>query len=279
MAAPPGLRSFLSLPALTAARAAVGRVLTRTRLRAWARLHTGHRLRVDLDSSVGRSILLRGTYEAPVEAVLRRHLRPGDTFVDVGANVGYLSVVAAALVGPSGQVHAFEPNERLGRLLRESVRENGLTQLQPNDLGLWSSPGTLYLRVEPSSAHSYVRVSADPDHADLRVPVTTLDEYLEARGRPRVRLVKVDVEGAELHVLRGARSCLERDHPLLVMEILDWGLQRFGDDAAGVFALLGELGYSARDLDGAPVADAAEAAARLASAWIKNLVFEVPGSA
>jgi FkbM family methyltransferase len=207
--------------------------------------------------------------------VLREHLRPGDTFVDVGANVGYLSVVAASLVGSSGHVHAFEPNDRLGALLRDSARANGLGHLHVNETGLWSSSGSLVLRVEPSSAHSYLRVdAADARPTDLRVPVTTLDDYLDLHRRPPVRLVKIDVEGAELHVLRGALRCLERDHPLLVLEVLDWGLARFGDDAEGVFAFLQNLGYGARDLDGAPVSDAREALARLETTWIKNLVFE-----
>lgn len=275
MALSRALRRLIGTPALARVRASAASVLARLKLRAWARLHTGQRLRVDLDSSVGRSILLRGTYEPPVEEVLRRHLRPGDTFVDVGANVGYLSVVAATLVGPTGKVHAFEPNRELVTLLQESMRENGLTQLHPNEVGLWSEAGELQLRLEPSSAHSYLRLGgAAAGAVEVRVPVTTLDDYLDGQGQPPVRLVKVDVEGAELHVLRGARRCLARDRPVLVVELLDWGLERYGDDIEGVFAFLGCLGYTARDLGGQPVSDATDARIRLAPAWTKNLVFE-----
>jgi FkbM family methyltransferase len=268
-------RKAASLPTFAPLRASLGRVLARTRLRAWARLHTGHRLRVDLDSSVGRSIWLRGRYEPQVEAQLRRHLRPGDRFVDVGANVGYFSILASSLVGPAGEVHAFEPNPGLVSLLADSVRANRFTNVRVNALALWSEPSEHVLQLEPSSAQSFVRADREAKGgAALRVPATTLDDYLAEAGLPSIHVVKIDVEGAELQVLRGARRVMERDRPLLVMELLDWGLARYGDDIGQVFRLLGALGYAARDLDDRPVGDAVEAARRLSHAWVKNLVFE-----
>src|SRR5687767_10802635 len=99
------LKAVIDYEPLAFARKLGTGILSRSNISAWCDLHTGQLLKVDLSSSVGRSIYIRGVYEPEVERCLRSILRPGDVFIDVGANVGYFSIISSQLVGGSGEVH------------------------------------------------------------------------------------------------------------------------------------------------------------------------------
>jgi FkbM family methyltransferase len=266
------LKSLFGHAAFVPLRRKLGEWLEATQWQAWARLHTGQRLRVDLSSSIGRSILLRGTYEPLVEAALRDVLRPGDVFVDVGANVGYFSVVAAPLVGAKGAVHGFEPNPRVAGLLRRSIARNGLSNVFVDERAVWSTTTRQGLRLERNSAVSFLEPEGAASARDVEVGAVRLDDYLSAFPA-RVALVKMDVEGAELHGLKGMEARLRSDRPTLILEAQDWCLQRYGQDLPDLLGYLTALGYSAFDLYGKPIAEAEEARRRLAGEWVKNLVF------
>lgn len=266
------LKKLLGSRAFTPFRRAAGELLQRTQWRAWARLHTGQRLQVDLSSTIGRSILLRGRYEPLVEAVLRSVLEPGDAFVDVGANVGYFAVIASPLVGAAGSVHCFEPNSAVAALLLESVERNGLANVLVEQRALWSRTARQRLHVERNSAISFLEPGEAPI-AGSEVAAVRLDDYLVQHARMRVSLIKLDIEGAELHALRGAEALLARQKPVLIVEAQDWCLRRYGQDLPDLFGYLEAQGYSAYDLHGAAVPQAEEARRRLAGEWVKNLVF------
>jgi len=259
----------------SALRKAGALVLSRTNFTAWASLHTAQRLKVDLSSSVGRSIWFRGNYEPEVESVMRRILRPGDAFIDVGSNVGYFSIVGAKMVGPQGGVHAFEPSQKICGYLRESIAANSLKNTFANAIALWSQPKTLNFAVQKNSGFSYVV----PIHPGLEgmspdlVPANTLDRYIDSDLKHPVRLVKIDVEGAECHVLAGMAATLEVHSPVLVVEVVDWLLSRFDNRVEDIFALLSSHDYQAYDLLGNRVDGAAEAQERLLNASVRNLLF------
>jgi FkbM family methyltransferase len=259
----------------SALRKAGALLLTQTCFTAWATLHTTQRLKVDLSSSIGRSIWFRGTYEPEVESVMQRVLRPGDAFIDVGSNVGYFSIVGAEIVGPQGQVHAFEPNPKICGYLRESIAANSLDNVFASAVALWSQSRMLSFAAEKNSGLSHLK----PEDgwpagigADL-VAAITLDQYVESSVKGPVTLVKIDVEGAEYHVLKGMAATLELYSPFLCVEVLDWSLARFGHRIEDLFALLSSHGYRAYDLQGQPVGGAAEAQERLLNASVRNLLF------
>src|SRR5262249_18542532 len=132
------------------------------------------------------------------EAFFRRVLRPGDTVVDVGANVGTLTLTAAALVGPEGRVWAIEPHPRPLRYLCANVALNGFANVRTVHAAAGESDGLL--RLTDSRLDDQNRVSADGP--GVSVPVRRLDDVVPEGP---VRLLKIDVEGFELFVLRGAR--------------------------------------------------------------------------
>ncbi|MFQ5874588.1 MAG: FkbM family methyltransferase [Dehalococcoidia bacterium] len=247
-----------------------------TNMTAWVRLHTGQSLKVDLSSSVGRSIWLRGVYEAEVEACIRRTLKPGDAFIDVGAHVGYFSIIAAGIVGETGEVHCFEPNGKVLELLKASIVRNGLRRVYAHPWALWSRSEMLALAVQKDSGFSYVLpVELNGARSLLEIEkTTTLDEYVSSFVERPVRLVKVDVEGAEHHVLSGMERLMRTQSPQLIIEAQDWSLSRYGHGLDDLFGLLQERDYQCSLLNGQSVRDAQEARQRLEKSWVKNLVFE-----
>jgi FkbM family methyltransferase len=233
------------------ARAAVIGTLERLNPTWWARLANGQHLRVDMGSTIGRSIWFRGHYEPQVTAVLEQYLRPGDTFVDLGANVGYFAIRAAAIVGASGRVLAVEPVADLARLIEQSARRNRLGNVQVIAVALGKTSGSGVMHVPISSGISYLAAEAaepapsgdEPLRASQAVRVMTLDELIEHNRIDAVRLLKIDVEGRELDVLLGARATLARFRPVLIVEVVDQNLNRFGVSQGELRALLHSLGY------------------------------------
>jgi FkbM family methyltransferase len=251
-----------------------------TRVPAWATLKTGQRLKVDLSSSVGRSIWFRGSYEPGVEAHIMRILQQGDAFIDVGANVGYFSLIAANLVGTEGEVHSFEPSRTVCELLKASIAKNSVQNVYAMPIALWSESRTLDLATQHNSG--FTHVSPEGTHDNLahleNVTAITLDQYVKSHVRRPIKLVKIDVEGAEIHVLRGMAEMLRSHKPCLIIEAVDWLLSRFGHRLEDMFGLLEGHGYAAYDLEGHATRSAEEARRRLHSARVVNLLFTKGGS-
>jgi len=185
---------------------------------------TGHRYRsvtirdfvvdVDVTDASGRlSYFYSNPYRKAVVDAMITALRPGDVFLDVGAHLGYFSIIAARVVGPSGRVIAFEPHERLQSELRALITRNQverIVEIVPFAVAEREADCTLYTS-DGSEAHTTI----DPERSPVKglvkfrpatvVRVTSLDRWLE--GRPalasRVRCIKIDVQGAESRVVAG----------------------------------------------------------------------------
>lgn len=225
--------------------------------RAMVRTAYGRYLFVDTrDMSLAPHLLAHGAWEPGVSALIHRFVRPGMTVVDVGANVGYHSMLAASLVGRSGRVHCFEPNPRLAKLLKQGVDVNGLgAVVTVIEKAAWSSEGLLdfYVLDEhmgSSSASSSIHrtVATFQDHAvPITVQVLTLDDYFPAGTR--VDLLKIDAEGAERHVVDGARRLLEENHSIcLVMEFYPANYNDM-EEARALLDLLRSLRFKWQKID------------------------------
>ena len=187
-------------------------------------------------------------HERSETAVISRLLRPGDIAVDVGANIGYFTLLAAAKVGETGRVHAFEPVPANFAALEHNVRLNGFQNVILHDSALGASNGTILLgSTEADGGHltsgSYTQDG--PCH-QVAVPVRRLDDCLPAAPPPRhLRLVKIDVEGGEAQVLHGFRRTLAATPPdAIVMEVNIPLLERAGSTPDALLAPLRDAGYS-----------------------------------
>lgn len=196
----------------------------------------------------------RGTNELPVQQALARILHPGDVFYDIGANVGFLTVIAARLVGAQGQVIAFEPVPENAAAVRHNCEINGIANVQVSETAISDEIGTASLHVAEYAGGSAL-AAADNMTDDLKgvmtVAVTTVDALIAQRQAPPPTLVKIDVEGAEINVLRGMRETLSRVRPIVLYEIDDEDAQRLAAKAALCADFLREMGYEIEELEDA----------------------------
>lgn len=170
------------------------------------------------DWAVGFSIALRGQYEPGVTAVFRDILKPGMTAVDVGANVGFFSLLASHCVGPTGTVIAYEPGPHNRELIQRSAQYNNFN-IQLHPAAVADKPGTAHFTFDDSNG----QITTNPSANTITVPTVTLDDHLA--HLPEIHLVKIDVEGAEPLVLQGMAKLLDQHHPALVIEVFPKAIQ------------------------------------------------------
>lgn len=213
-------------------------VLVDDRLRLW----------IDLADTVVSMGCLAGNYEPQETRFVLQTLAPGDVFVDIGANLGWFTILAADRVGSAGQVHAFEPGSLTRGLLQRSVDDNGFgDRVQIHSVALGDAPRQGHLLSDPAArSHGGLHMAPAGDagsagFAGQDVDVRPLDALAIDR---RVKLIKMDVEGSEPLVLRGAQNLIARDRPLILAEVYDELLRLVsGTDAAGFRRQVRDMGY------------------------------------
>ena len=196
-------------------------------------------------------LIVRGTLEPPVQEALRRLIGPGAVFYDVGANVGFFTILGARLVGPSGRVVAFEPVPACARAVGRNIELNGFAHAEIREAAVGAADGRAQLLVVGEASWSHL--ASTGRHADVReeidVEVVSIDELVASGAIPPPDVLKIDTEGAELQAIAGMRATLERHRPAIVCELHDTN--------AEFCALMDELGYVTTNLDGPqPVLDA-----------------------
>lgn len=161
-----------------------------------------------------------GTYEPAKHAIIRRHLRPGMTFVDAGANFGVFTLQAARLVGSSGRVISIEPAPDTFKYLQRSVDLNRYANTRVMPIALSDRDGSANLQIlRLSTAHTLAPLGPQYDYLPkVTVPTMTLDSIVAELALERVDMIKIDVQEVELEVLLGAERTL-RANPQLMMLI------------------------------------------------------------
>lgn len=167
---------------------------------------------------------ISGVYEYPIQKLLKKLLKSGTVFYDVGANVGFFTLLAARLVGQKGEVFAFEPYGPVTEILRENIGINSLNNVTVVPKGVGSNTGVLEFIPQGSTmGHFALNAGSLPkqfnsDSPSIPVPVVSLDDFVQDIPAPDV--IKIDVEGAELDVLRGAERLLSSGNkPVVIVEL------------------------------------------------------------
>ena len=208
-------------------------------------------LAVDVTDATGRLHYFHDEpYEPGLSRAIAARLKPGDVFLDVGANAGYFSLLAGRLVAPGGRVVAFEPHSATAAAMAEAVARNalaGVIEIVPAAVSDRDGMARLFLSVDSVlSTTDPARSPARGEFAfprSIEVPQVTLDGWLAARPdlAPRLTAVKIDVEGTEADVLRGMRATLERCASIAIL------CETSAGSEADLF--LRERGYEATPLD------------------------------
>jgi len=205
------------------------------------------RIRLRFEDELSRMIYLN-EFETEELLFVMRFLRPGDTFIDIGANLGLFTIRAADAVGPTGRVHAFEPCAKTFEWLRENIALNGWGQVQLHPVALSDRAGTAELTTATEGKAAYNSLAKPYVGGDLgtqQVVTTTLDSFSnENRLIGNVAFIKIDVEGWESKVLAGATQTLSRpDAPVLQVEFTEDAAQSAGSSTAALFNQIEGLGY------------------------------------
>ncbi len=195
------------------------------------------------DRGVEHSLYWFGIYERGTLEVLKGLLKPGDAFVDVGANIGLMTVLAATWVGEGGRVFAFEPHPNTRKLLEGNIATNGLTNVTVYGVGLASEPGVHNLH-EPEGGNRGMAtfVGSNGVDAGRSIEVATFDACFDPTVP--IAVIKIDVEGFELEVLRGAMTYLtnRQPSPALIIEFSEMRDNTFGSNTQPLYAFLKTLG-------------------------------------
>ena len=217
-------------------------------------LWEGAEFHVDLRDRIQRQMWC-GCYEPHVMAALRRILRPGDTFVDLGAHIGYHSYFAAGLVEASGRVFSFEADPANFLQLRKNLQH--FPQARQEHCAVWSGEENLMFTRSESRKESgwgaLASVRNAPERKQVEVRGVSLDAWSKGMGLEAIRAVKIDVEGAELAVLNGAERVLHNMRPIVVLEISEPLLRQAGTSAVMIEQLLRRHGYRLNRLSDGPI--------------------------
>lgn len=212
-------------------------------------LGEGGRIRVDLSTGIGTSIYIYRCWEYPVTELLASLLEPGMCCLDVGANIGYYSIMAGAR---GASVHCFEPVPHLYEKLRENIALNPAAQISAYRLALAEESGSAsFFVVHDASNLGLSSLEASAGAEEISVETKTLDDLVREQGINRVDLIKVDVEGAEERVFQGAAGLLKSDSaPDIIFECHPWAtcdriLKTFG---YRVYEFRRQRTYEARNL-------------------------------
>ncbi len=212
----------------------------------------GYPMNLDLSDWIQRNMYL-GSYEQPQTSRILSHLRPGMTFVDVGANVGYYSAMASSIVG-AGRVVSYEPNPYAFQRLTGWVEASQAKNVTPVCAALGGGEGTLNTYFADCDNHTTSLVpSVDPVHLSetTEVNVKTLDAEAERLGIRHIDVMKIDVDGYELEVFKGSSRLLEEGRiGAILCEFSDKWLGEVGSSSGELEKFFVSKGFSLRGVFG-----------------------------
>lgn len=201
-------------------------------------------MQVGLVDHIERQLWLHREWDRPVRIVLESLLKPGDTYCDLGANIGYFTLMASRLVSPTGCVVAVEPSTRALRKLTAHLWLNACRNvlLLSGAVGDRWGRSELALATESNIGGSGVAVNGSVGRAVERIWIAPLDDLLQM-GNLRPKLIKLDLEGYELRALRGAVHTIEKSRPWIMCEVTESLLRKFDTSTQELFGLLTGMGY------------------------------------
>ncbi len=179
-----------------------------------------------------------GSYEMEHQKILSGLLKEGDVFYDVGAHVGFFSLLASHFVGPSGIVYAFEPFPRNISFLKKHIALNNISNIEIIEAAIADYDGEAFF--EESESSSMGKVSAS---GQTRVTAACLDHLVSSGRIPPPSVIKIDVEGLQDIVLKGSRGILEKYHPAILIEAA-----YENDNEGNFYSVLTSLGYAVKPI-------------------------------
>lgn len=200
-----------------------------------------------LDEHDSLNLSIHAEHEPVLTKFIRSVVPRGSNGIDVGAHIGYFSLLLADTIGPDGNVTSLEANPTNFALLQQTVNENGLTQIVPLHRAVTEKDGTITLSVSTGDSVDH-RIFSVGDREEIEVPCTSLDSVVPKNST--IDFIKMDIQGAEGFALEGMRRLIaDQENLILVSEFEPWGLEESGYGAKRYTETLISLGFSLYDLN------------------------------
>jgi FkbM family methyltransferase len=207
----------------------------------------GHKMY--LDQNDGMALSVRGLYEPVETGLFNKEIAKGDVVVDIGANIGYYTLIAARLVGPDGKVFAFEPDPTNFGLMKKNVEMNGYQNVVLVQKAVANNTEKIKLYLSEENKGDHRIYDPHDGRTSIEIDAIRLDDFLRDHGE-RVDFIKMDIQGAEGGAIQGMPLLLQRNRRLKVIsEFWPFGLKQFGADPAGYIDLFAKQGFTLYEID------------------------------
>ena len=201
------------------------------------------KMAVDMsDTSLSQALAIAGVWEPGVTALLRRIVKPGMVVIDVGANIGYFTILCSRLVGIGGKVYAFEPESKNFNALCNNLTLNQCSNVVVTQKAVSDTEGPAYLLLHPTGWGAH-KLSSLCSPISALIETITLDNFMA--DSDRVDIAKIDVEGAELKVLRGMPNIIMRNPAIkIILEFWPEGVTNMGDLPQDLWGICQEQSFT-----------------------------------
>lgn len=205
----------------------------------------GPKMRLYKDSILSKYIY--NGFEQTELSFVQRLLKPGDTFFDIGSNMGFFALYAAQITGAKGKVYAFEPTPVIYKRLTENIAENNFSNVQAENFGLSDAKGSLQLFIAEEGKDGWNSFAKEKEgQQSIQVPVDTLDDYVAKTNvdTAKIRFIKIDVEGWEIPVVKGGLKTINaHDDIILMMEFTESNSSAAGYNIGDLYDIIEQQGY------------------------------------
>ena len=203
------------------------------------------------DEGTGMYLMTTGVFEPGETELVKGLLKPGMVVADIGANIGYFSLIASRCVGESGRVYSFEPHPGNFELINKSVAANGYTNVTPMNKAVSEKSGTMRFFIDTSNSAngSFGEGNVPGEKPGIDVETVTLDEFFASAERRRPDFIKMDAQGAEGLILAGGDTVLSEAPLQILLEFWPFGLQNCGTDPANFLERLRNMGFRCTVID------------------------------
>ncbi len=199
---------------------------------------------LNLKNNVDKSIFMRGYFEKDIVDFFKKYLKRGMTVFDIGANIGQYTLLSAKIVGKKGKVYSFEPSIKVYNNLKSNVDINNFENVIINNIALGDCEETTYLNESNDGAYSSIGEPLVETTHKTKINVTTLNKYIQTNKIKKIDLIKIDVEGFELMVLKGGKNFFsKKDAPVVVCEFSDLTSKSFNYSSNDLRKYFIKLGY------------------------------------
>lgn len=212
------------------------------------------RIKLRLDEWIQKQIYFFGEYilEDTYVKFWNSLLRKGDIVFDIGANIGYYSMLAAKRISPEGRVYSFEPVSSTFACLKENAGMNNFENIILTNAGVSDTKGTtkIYVADITNTGTSSLAMQGNFSGVTEEVFIITIDEFAEENRTSRADIIKIDVEGCEYNALKGMKKLLESYKPLVLIEIVDERLKLFDSSKENIFDFFESIGFFGFEITG-----------------------------